>query len=354
MNDPGASSPGLVRDSSAAAHDTSFAARLHAPRVLGRGSMLAAVLCVATMSLAACGSDSNPPADGDNSSASESAEQSDQSSTAIGSLQGDSGSGSDEQASSDATSEMTSQDSASSSADETASTTADSNSDSTTEVSDSTTVEDSTTETTDSTTDDVDPNVDKAKVVVHIQDNLDMAKLQEYAGRYDAISRDLWVASEGQQYVETLIIRDNSPDSGDNTVFISTGDIDTSGQSNPWCPGGALACVNWYRSDGPVMYVGGDIPSAVWGHEHGHSEFWMWEEYDEPQCHDCFMAVPAMAKYCDNSYHVLGAQDHEKDDWEGSCWDIITKYYHPEWERPVTGFDPNSTPPAFKLTIEDN
>jgi hypothetical protein len=245
--------------------------------------------------------------------------------------------------------------SSSSDEDDSASDTAGESSDSATDTGEQESEEsDESEESTTSEDDTLGEEVDRANVVVHIEDNLDMAKLQEYAQRYHAISRDLWVASEGQQYVATLTIRDATPDAGNNTVFISTGDIDTSGQSNPWCPDSALACVNWYRDDGPVMYVGGNIPSAVWGHEHGHFAFYLWEEYDEPKCHDCFMAVPAMPKYCDDSNHVLGAQSHEVDDFEGSCWTIITKYYHEDWQRPASDFDPNSLPPDFELTIEDN
>ena len=203
---------------------------------------------------------------------------------------------------------------------------------------------------------DLDPDAVGYEYVVHIAEDADMSQLQAMADRYVDISQRLWTGGLCQQYIKTLRIEDKKADDPEvNDVFIYQGDLNKGSQSNPFCPGGASACVNWWGPNGSgVIYGGGTVSGGVWGHEHGHYAFYFWEEYDAPKCKDCFMA-DLSSKYCDESYHVQGAQKHQGDNWEGSCWDIITKYTRPDWVFPDNpGCDPMSKPPTIEFTLVDN
>ncbi len=190
--------------------------------------------------------------------------------------------------------------------------------------------------------------------IVHLQDDVDMATLQQVADTVQIWSNTLWEISEGQQYMRTVTIRDAQPgEDSDIDVLIGAGDIDQTGSS--LC-GGATACVTGGRN-GRIIKVGGEVWPLVFGHEHGHYEFSVDEEYDNPVCPNCVMGRgnqgPA-AQYCDASNHTPNAQEHYPDGYESDCWDIIHIYYQPDWQHPNSAYVPDSLPPLAQFTLEDS
>lgn len=175
-----------------------------------------------------------------------------------------------------------------------------------------------------------------------VEADLSKERLTEMAHHFAGFSDDLWFATEGNFYIQSIAATDKSK-AGNVRVFATE-------VEKEFTRGGGM--VHGRGTPGAYMEVAGRCSVFTFVHEGGHLFFHLPDEYLNKQggggCPECVMVGGNMKGFGPGKWKFCTKQTHT--DKGEACWDRIRKLY-PNVKFPHPGFPPE---PPFTTDVVVN
>ncbi|TET33473.1 MAG: hypothetical protein E3J72_16775 [Planctomycetota bacterium] len=172
------------------------------------------------------------------------------------------------------------------------------------------------------------------------------AQLEAMKSNIDRLNESLFSMGHGQQYIQSVTLRDNAND-GDIRTPVDRVEASTLG-------GGSYAYTTGSGSGGIYIVCGGLVDRVTFGHEHGHKEHFlagnnpsMMSVGEEYNCNACVMAIGGTRQYCDSTNHSTQYSFEP-------CWAGVMSN-HPGMNHIEGDYSaPSGSCPAAQITVNDN